>query len=78
MTFTINSISLCSGTNHAILNVTIAGVARNVTVPRSSFALDPDDRDEASLARIRSAIKESGAATLAQIKTAIEGKTFQV
>jgi len=78
MTFTINTVSLCGGGNHAVLNVTIAGVARNVTVPKTDFALDPDDTDIAALARVRSAIKEANASTLAQIKTAVEGKTFKI
>jgi len=78
MTFTINSLSLCAGGNHVTISATVNGNARTVRLLRSDFALDPGELDDAAIARLRSAVKEAGATTNAQIQTALVGKTFQV
>lgn len=78
MVIAITSISLCVGTGHATIVGTVGGNAISRTFRRTDLAIEPDDTETAVLARLRSAVKEAGASTLAQIKTALEGKTFQV
>lgn len=79
MRFTINSLTRCAGQNHIDLSVSVnGGAARIVQINRDELGLDPDDLRTACLARIRSAVKEAGATTNAQVNTALVGKEFQV
>lgn len=78
MTITITTVSLCTGSGHVIFVGTAGGQAARVTIPVSDLPLDPDDILFAFIARCRSAVKEAGAVTLTQMKTALEGKTFKI
>lgn len=86
MTFTVGTITRCSppaGTgSHYHVPLTIGGqvytletTAQEVqAVGPSSFA----EAREAILARLKSAILEADAGTFAQIKTALEGNSYEV
>jgi hypothetical protein len=80
MTFTINSITRPGVCDHYVLNVTIGGVARNIrTSKQEVMDYEPgDDLESLALARLRSAVKEANAGNFAQVRTALEGKTFKV
>jgi hypothetical protein len=83
LTFTVNSVTRCAGLTHWTATITFSGGA---TVPidtdQAELQIDfPANRDQARTAilnRLRSAAKEAGAGTFAQVKTALEGKTFQI
>lgn len=78
MTFTVSSLSRCSGGNHYKLAVTVGAVTYTINLARSDLALDPTEVPDAVLARCRSAAKEAGATTFAAADSALTGKTFQV
>jgi hypothetical protein len=78
MVITISAVSRCVGTNHVTVTGTAGGVAVSATFLRSELDLEPDAVREAVITRCRSACKEAGATTPAQIQTALVGKTFQV
>lgn len=81
MTFTVNTISRCPGGNHWSVDLTQGGQARHLEFQTSDLQLDFTNFQQvvdAVLNRLRSAAKEANAGTLAQVKTALEGKTFQI
>ena len=81
MTFLVGSITRCPGQNHYLVPVTVSGQTYTISVDQSELATDITDRDEARekiIDRLRSAKKEAGAGNFAQIRTALEGKTFQI
>lgn len=82
MTFTVGTLSRCSGNEHVAVPITVGGQQRTLQVLFSEIrAGAPDSVEEARaaiVARLRSAILEAGASTWAQAKTAIEGQTYQV
>lgn len=80
---TVTAATLCqTGGDHVTLTGTVNGNARSVRVRLSDLlAGDPDDDDtllDRAIARWRSAVREAGATTLLQARTAILNKTFQV
>lgn len=73
--------SVCAGNSHANATVTHveSGKTYNIVLNRQDFVLDYSDISEVREMLnnlIRSRIKESGATTLAAMKTAIESKVF--
>jgi hypothetical protein len=78
MDITPTAISRCSGLNHVTITATVNGVSRTETFLRSEFDLEPGEVREAFISRMRSAIKEAGATTAAQISTALIGKNFKL
>lgn len=78
MTFTINSIARCTGGNHVFVTATVNGVQRRIDLTRDELSLDDVDQRDLFIARIRSAVKESGATTNAQIQAALVGKEFHI
>jgi len=77
MTFSISAISTCAGGGHLEIQGTFGGRDRTLRFHRSELAID-EDVETALIARLRSAVKEAGASTPAQIRSAIEGKTFEI
>lgn len=82
MTFTVNSLVRCAGLNHWTLTVTVAGTQYVISTTPADMSFDPaaslpETRDR-MLERLRSAAKEGGANTFAQVQTAIVGKSFQI
>lgn len=81
MQFDTGTATRCSGGGHYQLPVTIGGVERTLYFTREDVGRDFTDMEgarEAILHRLRSAIKESGATTLIQIRNAISSKSFTV
>lgn len=82
MTFTTGTLTRCSGGNHYSLQVTIAGNVRTFKFDSTELQADPPadiaEARAAILTRLVSAAKEAGANTFAEVKTAIESKTFKV
>ena len=83
MTFTVNTLTRCSGQNHYTVNLTFAGGPTvNLKVDKGEMDFDPmADKDAARqeiVDRLRSAVKEANATTFAQARTALETKTFKV
>lgn len=82
MEFTTGTATRCSGGNHYSIPITINGVTRdfNFTPDDIQEVIDAghDNRREQILTRLISAVKESGATTLVQIRNAISSKTFRV
>lgn len=82
MVFTTGTITRCSGGSHYQLPVTVG--QRTVTMHftpeelAGDPATDPEQVREAVLQRIRSAIIEADARTLAQRRAALENKTFGI
>jgi hypothetical protein len=75
----VGGLSACSAGGHVNIQASINGSPlRTFIVARSDFALDDLGAEQLVLARLKSAAKEAGATTGAQIKAALEGKTFQV
>jgi hypothetical protein len=60
------------------LTATVNGVSRTRTYAKADLLAEPDDLEQAILDRWRSAVKEAGAITLAQMSTAILNKDFKV
>jgi len=79
VTFTVNSLTRCPGQNHYHLTVTAGGGGTfTLDFVRADLATDPAEHPDAVLVRLRSAVKEAGATTWAQVQAAVVGKTFQV
>ena len=82
MTFTVTSLTRCSGQNHWTLVVTIAGQSYTIQTNPAEIAFDPGANDMETRSRIlercRSATKEGSAATFAAAKTLLEGKSYQL
>ena len=78
MTFTVNQLSRCAGGNHIDLTITVGAQARTIHLLQSDLTLEPDELRDAVITRVRSAVKESGATTAAEVKAAIEGQTYRV
>lgn len=82
MTFVISGLTRCTATgSHITISGTIGGTSGTIHMLLSDFTTDFNDPDEirdAFVARVRSAVKEAGATTPAQIQTALVGKTFQI
>ncbi len=84
MTFTVNSLSRCSGGGeHYTLGLSLAsGQTGNLAATRDEMAGEPPDSigeaRERLVGRIRSALKEANAGTFAQAQAALVGKTFKV
>jgi hypothetical protein len=81
MRFTIGTLSFCPGGSHMHIPVTVGGQEDEVVVNRADMAFDAETREEIRalfVQRIRTAVKESGASTAGQLRTALEGKEFQV
>ena len=78
MTFTITDITRCSGLGHWHFTVTVDGQSRTLTLDREDFDLNPGNLQEAFLTRVRSAVKEAGATTFAQARTALINNEFKL
>lgn len=84
MTFTTGpTLSRCQvGGIHYELDVTINSVTRILKCTADEFQQDPpaelEAGREAILDRLRSAVKEANATTFAQIRAAVENKTFKI
>jgi hypothetical protein len=82
VTFVVNSLTRCPGLNHWTVSVTIGGNGHVIQTSPDEMQFDPLENPVETrgliLARLRSAAKEANAATFAQSKTAIEGKTFKL
>ncbi len=79
MQFTVVVNGQCAGGNHVHLTVTAGAQSRQITLTRADLAVDFSSLDavrDTLAILLRSRIKESGATTPAQIKTAIESKGF--
>lgn len=81
MEFVTGTASRCGGGNHYELPITISGVQRILHFTKDELERDFTTVEEAReevIDRLRSAIKESGATTLVQIRNAISNKTFNI
>jgi hypothetical protein len=82
MQFTIGTITRCAGQGHYHVPVTIAGVEYPLVTSQGEVQElgggTLEERRDQILARIRSAIREANANTFAQVRTALETKTFSV
>lgn len=85
MTFTTgNTLARESGAScsHLTLAITIGGNTRTLRFTLDELQGEPpasvEQAKEWILARLRSAAKEAGAATFAQVRSALESKTFQI
>jgi hypothetical protein len=84
VTFQVGTITRCAGQNHYQVPLTIGGqqfvlhtTKQEVEAAGPANWQDPAAKD-AVLARLKSAILESGAVTFAQIRTALEGNTYKI
>lgn len=79
MTFRITDITRCSGQGHWHCTVLVNGTAtRTITIEQAELALDTSDLETLFLGRVRSAVKEAGASTFQQARTALLNKDFQL
>jgi hypothetical protein len=82
VTFSITTITRCSGGgNHVTMVGTVNGVAttEHFTVQELTTSPEtPEEKRTAAIQRMRSAVKEANATTPAQIRNALEGKTFEI
>lgn len=83
MQFDTGTLGRCQvGGSHYTLPITILGVTKTMSFTLDDLQGDPPaDIQEARIAildRLRSAAKEAGATTFAQLGTAINSKTFKV
>lgn len=87
MDFTITGLRRCTGGNHIEVDLSVGAQSATLRFRRDELDLEPaaiaaiaagEDTREAILARLRSAAKEAGAATPAQIQAALVGKSFKV
>ena len=82
MTFTVGTITRCSGNSHYQVPITIGGVTKTLytSVPELQAAAPADHAEarDAVVGRLRSALLEANAVTFAQSKTALEGQEFEV
>lgn len=81
MTILVNTLTRCAGQGHYTVNVTIGGQTFDVSATLQDMQVDFSTWEEAKQAgidRLRSAAKEANAVTFAQVRTALEGKTFKI
>ena len=81
MDISVTTVSLCAGAKHVTFVGTANGQGSTVTIPVADLSLDLSDSDAiraAFIARVRSAVKEAGAVTLTQMKTALEAHSFKI
>ena len=82
MQFTVNSLTRCGGQGHWTVIITVAGEQHRIETTPAEMQFDPgeniNETRQRVLERLRSASKEAGAATFAQARTALEGKTYQL
>jgi hypothetical protein len=83
MTFEVGTITRCvSGGSHYRVPVTIGGTEYILTTTAAEMqGLGPgtlEERREAILVRLRSAIAEGGVSGFTAIKNLLEGKSYQV
>ena len=79
MRFQIGTITQCAGGNHRHIPITVGGVTRTLSVTRSDLQVEPNESEEAIIARIRSALKEGDATLgLPSWNAILAGKEFQV
>jgi len=78
MQVTINSITRPTGCDHYTVNVTMGGTAKDFIIHKQDILDDPGSAFDAALQRLRSYCKENSLSTFSAIKTALEGKTFQL
>ena len=76
--FTVTIDSICAGGNHIRLTVTSGAKTFPLELTKQDFALELEDIERDVAILLRSFVKESGLTNWAQIKTAIEAKTFKV
>mgnify|MGYP001559326483 CR=1 FL=1 len=76
--FTVKINGFCSGGNHLNLTITTVKGAISLSLNKNDLALETDDMERDVGILLRSFIKESGLTNWAQIKTAVEAKTFKV
>jgi hypothetical protein len=67
--------STCS---HLVVRGTIAGVEREIHIHRDELAIEPGELRDAFLARLRAFAKENGYSTVAQVRTNLPGKVFNL
>lgn len=79
MDFTVTSLRRCTGGNHIEVDLSVGAQSVTLRFRRDELDLEPgEETREAILARLRSAAKEAGAATPAQVQAALVGKSFKV
>jgi hypothetical protein len=83
MTFSIDpgGITRCTGGNHVRMTGSINGEATTVDFTAEELLASPETPEEkrrAAIQRMRSAVKEANATTPAQIRNALEAKTFKI
>lgn len=82
MTFTVNSLTRCSGQNHWTIVVQVGAKQYTITTSPQEMSFDPSDSELETrnrvLERCRSAAKEAGATNFVQSQTAIVGKSYQL
>jgi hypothetical protein len=81
MDFTVGTITRCQGTNHYTVPITVGGNTRNLQIMAADLQTDFENLDEvknAIIDRLRSAKKEAGANTFAQVRAALEGNTYKL
>lgn len=82
MQFTTGNLSRCAGNGHYELPITVSGNTKTLRFTRDQLRGEPAEdmaqAVDAILARLRSAAKEANATTLAQVRAAVESKTFKV
>ncbi len=74
----VTSVNLDGCQGHVVITGTVNGNPRTLRIARSDWALDPDDMETAAINRFRSAVKEAGATTLAQVRNALIGPEFDI
>lgn len=83
MQFLVGTVTRCAGTNHYTVPITVTGVGTftlRTTVQEFQNAAPNgfEEAKDAVVSRLRSALLEASAVTFAQVKLALEGKTFSV
>lgn len=80
MTFTVDSLTRCTGLGHYTLTVTIGAQQHTVHVTAAEVQQDftAAEMREQVLTRLRSAAKEANAGTFAQIQAALVGNTYKI
>jgi len=79
--FTVTVNGQCAGGNHVNLTLTAGVQTRQVTITRGDLQIDFSDIDavrDYMIPLLRQRIKEAGATTPAQMRTAIESAPFYV
>lgn len=82
MTFTVNSLTRCSGLSHWMVSITVGAQTYTIHTSPEELQFDPLANPDATrdmvLARLRSAAKEGNAATFAAAKAFLEGKVYKL